>query len=396
MSISSCIFGFSAKLYIKMKKIWSIAKWEFFERLKNRLFLITLVAAPLLVVAVGAAAGLMAESNLSYTKVVGVKISDHQSFSLIAEELEKIQTEDGQPAFLSVYIKDKNNEIVTDAFVDISKNENNLVIRIVRGLTISDVEVNQIKNAVQTGIYESIIPEENLPKVSFLNEELKDGNNSQENFNQFFFTSFAFLFLFIVVVVFSGTNFVRALIEEKTTHINEILLSSSSPKEILFGKYFGLIFIGLLQTFFWFVISFIFFNSSSFSLMQQPNYIILLVYFVLGYLLYTSIFLSAGSLVSSETESQQVTTLVSLFLLLPIVLSAQILIAPDSFLSTIFTYFPLSTSPVMLIRANVSQIQTIDFLITIVLQLATIFVIMSWASKYFARGLTQFEKKKRK
>lgn len=381
-----------------MKKIWSIAKWEFLERLKNRLFLITLITAPLLVVAVGAAAGLMTETNLSYTKVVGVKISDSQYFKYIADELESYSTEDNQPAFLAVSVADDNFDKTTNAFVNVNKTKNFFDIKVYRGFSISNTELNQIKSAVQTGIYKSEISKNNLelPVIHFVYDELNDNQSTTGNFDRIFFTSFAFLFLFIVVVVFSGTNFVRALIEEKSTHINEILLSSSTPKEILFGKYFGLILIGILQTLFWFGISFIFFKNNSILLSQQPNYILLLTYFVLGYLLYTSIFLSAGALVSSETESQQVTTLVSLFLLVPIVISAQILIAPDSILSTVFTYFPLTTAPVMLIKINLLHISLMEILITIFLQLGTVFLIMSWSSKYFARGLTQFEKKKRK
>jgi len=379
-----------------MEKIWSIAKWEFLERLRNRLFLITLVVAPLMVVTVGAAAGLMAESNLSYTKVVGVKISDHNIFSLISEELENYTTNDGQPAFIAVSVNRKDDNIITDAFANITNDKNNFNIKVFCGFTISDLELTQIKSAIQSGIYKSEISTDKSPSISFIKETTGTDKTTENDFNEFFFTSFAFLFLFIVVVIFSGTNFVRALIEEKTSHINEILLSSSSPLEILFGKYLGLVLIGFLQTIFWFVISFIFFQNSSILLSQQPNYILLLIYFVLGYLLYTSLFLSAGSLVSSETESQQVTSLVSLFLLLPIVLSAQILISPNSFLSVILTYFPLTTAPVMLIKVNISQIPVTDLIITILFQLVTIFFIMSVSSKYFARGLMQFEKKKRK
>lgn len=381
-----------------MKKIWSIAKWEFLERLKNRLFLITLIAAPLLVVGIGAAAGLMTETNLSYTKVIGIKINDSQYFKYIANELESHRTNDNQPAFLAVSVNDDNFDKTTDAFLNIDKTNNFIDIKVYRGYSISNTELNQIKNAVQIGIYKSEISGRNLnlPVLRFADDQLNNDQSEIKNFDQIFFTSFAFLFLFVVVVVFSGTNFVRALIEEKTTHINEILLSSSSPKEILFGKYLGLILIGILQTLFWFGISFIFFKNNSILLIQQPNYILLLTYFILGYLLYTSIFLSAGSLVSSETESQQVTTLVSLFLLVPIVISAQILIVPDSILSTIFTYFPLTTAPVMLIKINLLQIPLTEILITISLQFITVFVIMSWSSKYFARGLTQFEKKRRK
>ena len=386
-----------------MKKIWSITKWEFLERVKNRLLIITLIVAPLLVLTVGAAAGMLSQSNLDYTKVIGISTENQSYFSSITSELEKLTTKENQPAYIVIRLNDKGEvaNMMLDGQIEIAAEENAVNVTMFSKLSLSPIDIADIEKATELGIFKSSIQSGSgnvyLPVINITKEQkLAQETVQEDNFKEFFFSSFAFLFLFIVVVIFSGSNFVRALIEEKSTHINEILLSSTSSTEVLFGKYFGLLLIGLLQTIFWFGISYVFFSEGSFTLAATPNYLLLLIYFLLGYFLYTSIFLAFGAQISSENESQQITTLVSLFLLIPIILAGQVLVSPNSLLSTIFTYLPFTTAPLMLIKLNITDISLSEILITIALQLLTIFIVIKIASKYFARGLAQFDKRKRK
>lgn len=384
-----------------MKKVFAIAKWEFLEKVKNRLFMATLFIAPILIISISGIAGFFTESNLNYTKVVAVQTENQTYFNLISSELEKITETESQPSFFSIRLKsyDKQNSEFYDAVVIINEIDNSFNIDIHYALTLSPIELTKIKGIVESSILKGklIFEEDNtqFPSFSFSQKSLDENNVNEKNFHQFFMSSFAFLFLLIVVIIFSGSTFIRALLEEKSTHINEILLSSVSAKEILFGKYLGLIFIGLVQTIFWFGISYLVLTKTSISFHNEINYYLLIIYFLLGYLVYTSIFLAIGSQVSSENESQQITTLVSLFLIVPIVLSVQILIAPTSLLSNILTYFPLTTSPIMLIKLNLIDISISEILLTIIIQLCAIFIIISLASKFFAHGFAQLEKKKR-
>lgn len=384
-----------------MKKVLAIAKWEFLEKVKNRLFMATLFIAPILIISISGIAGFFTESNLNYTKVVAVQTQNQTYFDLIGSELEKITKTETQPSFITVRLKsfDKQNADFYDAVVIINEFENSYNIDIDYGLTLSPIELNEIKNAIESSILKGKLSfaDENiqLPKFSFSQNSFNENEINEKNFHRFFMSSFAFLFLLIVVIIFSGSTFIRALLEEKSTHVNEILLSSVSAKDILFGKYFGLILIGLVQTIFWFGISYFVLSKTSINFQNDVNYLLLIVYFLLGYLIYTSIFLAVGSQISSESESQQITTLISLFLIVPIVLSVQILVAPTSLLSNILTYFPLTTAPIMLIKLNLIDISISEIILTIIIQLCSIFIIISLASKFFAHGFSQFEKKKR-
>lgn len=384
-----------------MKKVFAIAKWEFLEKVKNRLFLATLFIAPILIISISGVAGFFTESNLNYTKVVGIQTENQNYFNLISSELEKITEPEKQPEFIAIRLKsfERRNEEFYDAVVNIIEYENAFNIDIQFNFTLSPIEIEKIKSTIESSILKSklisVNTKTNIPDFNFSQKSFNEDSISEKNFHQFFMSSFAFLFLLIVVIIFSGSTFIRALLEEKSTHISEILLSSVSAKEILFGKYLGLIFIGLIQTIFWFGISYLVLTRTSISFHNEVNYFLLVIYFLLGYLIYTSIFLAIGSQISSENESQQITTLLSLFLIVPIVLSVQILIAPTSLLSNILTYFPLTTSPIMLIKLNLIDISISEILLTIIIQLCSIFIIISFASKFFAHGFTRFEKKKR-
>ncbi len=383
-----------------MKKILAIAKWEILQRIKNRLFLATLLITPILVLGVGAASGYLSETGLDYTKVIGIKGAEQNLFSTLQKNFEKDRLKDGQPAFITINISKSENigSDMIDAIVSLLYRGETYQVSIKPALSISPQESERIKRIVESSIIENVLTNNNenaiVPSIHFLSSQ--DNDAGLNEFNKLFFTSFAFLFLLIVVVIFSGSNFVRAMLEEKSTHIIEILLSSSSPKNIIVGKYLGLIVIGLIQTVFWFGISYFFFSSGASDLSTAENYPLLVLYFGLGYLLYTSLYLAFGAQVSSEGESQQVTTLISLFLLIPIIVSTQILIAPDSLFSNILTYFPLTTAPIMLIKINITQVSISDILITICSQLLSVAIVFGISAKYLGDGLTQFSRKRRK
>lgn len=382
-----------------MKKIISIVKWEVFQRIKNRLFIVTLLVTPLLVLGIGAAAGFLSEKGIDYTKVVAIKNADKQLFSIISNNLGNDKLDDGQPSFIAVPIGEKSqlDKSLIDIIIELQNDGGGYSVNLSHGNYIVPKDVEKIKRIIITSISEHEVLKSNfsiqLPEVEF--HSPSDQSTNKSDFNEFFFTSFAFLFLLIVVVIFSGSNFVRALIEEKSSHIIEILLSSTSSSNIIIGKYFGLIVIGLIQTIFWFSISYLFFSKGSMSISVEQNYPLLILYFVLGYLLYTSIYLAFGAQVSSEAESQQITSLISLFLLLPIILSTQIILAPNSLFTSILTYFPLTSAPVMLIKINLTYIPFSEIFSTVLIQVVSIFIIFKLSSKYFAEGLSQLEKKKR-
>ena len=221
--------------------------------------------------------------------------------------------------------------------------------------------------------------------------EIFEHKTEAELVNQFY-DSFVLLILLLASILFSGGLFVRGLAEEKSNRIIEILLSSCKVNDILIGKIIGLSLLGLFQILIWillgytFLSNYIFINKADFLTLQ-------IVFFLLGYLFYTSIFVGLGSLVNSEYDSQQLTTNITVFLLVPIVLALQIIEYPNSVLAVTLSFFPLTSAPVMLLRFNTASIPNWQIVISIFSLIFFTGLFIFITSKIFGKGLLMFGEK---
>src|SRR6185312_12062681 len=140
-----------------------------------------------------------------------------------------------------------------------------------------------------------------------------------------FWTVFILGFAMYMVTMFYGMNVLRAVIAEKTSRIMEVLLSTVTPAELLGGKIFGVAAVGLTQVGIWIAAGAI---ASSPSLIAAAKILkganlsfatgaYFAVFFLFGYLLYSSLCAALGSTVNSEQEAQQFQFIV----MMPLILS---------------------------------------------------------------------------
>ena len=196
-----------------------------------------------------------------------------------------------------------------------------------------------------------------------------------------------------MMIIFSGGMLVRGILEEKSNRIIEVILSSATAKELLTGKILGLGFLGIFQLIVWVILGKLIAGNVIAELNLDSALILKLIYFTLGYYLYAAIFVGIGSAVSSEQEAQQLTTYISITLILPIVTSLQIIQQPASLLAQILSYFPLTASPVMLLRINIYSPPVWEIVSTLlILVLSTLFVILI-SSKIFKFGILSYGKR---
>ncbi|HKB85355.1 MAG TPA: ABC transporter permease, partial [Ignavibacteriaceae bacterium] len=123
------------------------------------------------------------------------------------------------------------------------------------------------------------------------------------------------------------------------------------------------------------------------------NIFIMLVYFILGFLFYTALFVGIGSIVTTEQEAQQITSYLSLVLVLPIAISASAIFNPDSLLVEILSFIPLTIPAIMLLKINVVNVPTAEILSTIIIMVASIYITIFAASKIFRIGILSYGKR---
>ncbi len=177
-----------------------------------------------------------------------------------------------------------------------------------------------------------------------------------------FVTAFAFVFLIYMSVIFYGQMIGRSALTERTSKTVEIMLSSVTPLELMFGKVFGKGVAGLLQYAFWIGLG-LFLSSvvaPQFDIrvpdaLTAGNLALLLVFFLGAFLLYAMGYAAIGAGSSDEQHMGQLGMPLLVMLIVPMVLISPIITAPDSTLTVALSIFPFTAPIVMLVRITVGS-----------------------------------------
>jgi ABC-2 type transport system permease protein len=216
-----------------------------------------------------------------------------------------------------------------------------------------------------------------------------------------FYVAYVLFFLMYMVVLLYGMNVARSIIEEKTSRIFEVLLSTIRPEEMLAGKIIGVGSVGLTQVAVWMIAAFVatasplaahFAGTSSISI-SATQVIFFIIYFVLGFVLYSSVAAALGAMTNSEQELQQLNMFLMMplffcMLMLPLVISN-----PNSPLARITSLIPFCTPLLMNFRVSLSMPQPWEIGLSVVLMIATIFAVLWVASRIYRVGILMYGKK---
>ena len=246
------------------------------------------------------------------------------------------------------------------------------------------------------------------------------------------------IFLFMFITMF-GSMVMSSVIEEKTSRVVEVLVSSVKSTELMFGKIIGVALVALTQFFLWIVLAGAIFTVGGGALMNKlggnPTELVstvggvsadqvtalaaapeladsgistvistlqnlpigqiiglFLIYFVFGYLLYASLFAAIGSAVESEGDTQQLQLPLTVPLMLAYIIALYAFRAPDSSIAFWGSIVPF-TSPVVMISRLPFGVPTWEIVLSLVLLVLT-FALCAWLSaKIYRVGILMFGKK---
>jgi len=239
----------------------------------------------------------------------------------------------------------------------------------------------------------------------------------------------AFGYLIMMFIIIYGNMVMRSVIEEKTSRIVEIIISSVKPFQLMIGKIVGTAFAGLLQFFIWAIIGLsLMFAASMFfgvnvgptakispELMQAaqqemagtaqiyikelwnlPIASILIgfvIYFIGGYFLYSSFYAAIGAAVDNQTDSQQFL----LPIIMPLILSVYVgfftvINDPHGTVAVVFSMIPL-TSPIVMLMRIPFGVPLWQIAISVTLLFATFFSVVWFAAKIYRIGILMYGKK---
>ena len=254
---------------------------------------------------------------------------------------------------------------------------------------------------------------------------LKIGKGSEKEVNPRLLSSLSMILglaIYLYVFLFS-VQVMRGVLEEKSNRIIELIISSVDPFKFMVGKITGVAMVGLTQLIIWILLTYgvlsIFAggndlqsgNSVSGFLnqridQQQLNQLLntvnsidfhiiiptFIFFFIAGYLLYSSMFAAIGSIVNHDDEVQQLSTIISIPLIIAIFVLSSTTNNPDSPLSFWFSMIPF-TSPVVMMGRIVHGVPIEQLLISACVLILTIIGFMWLSSKIYVTAILMYGKK---
>jgi ABC-2 type transport system permease protein len=399
-----------------MKKILTVAKWEFIEKIRTRSFIISLILTPLIITAFSVIPVLISENESDRTQAIGIIDPSGNFYRGFNDRFEEYSIDSNQPAYILINLYDRDKELSkikneADSLVIKGTIEGVLLIKDAAGAYSLEYRSLNTANLINTKRFERAFNEiqianyltsagimsgeaDELAKGSEINTVRLDqrGAESERGFLEIFFSSLIFIMLLVFIILSSGGMLIRSLVEEKSNRLIEIIVSSCKPGELLTGKMLGLSLLALVQLFIWLLLGLILTGAAIIPLTAFENILPMSVYFLLGFIFYTSLFVGIGSIVNTEQEAQQVTGYLTIILFIPILFAVSTIQNPDSAIVSALTYIPFTTPAIMLLKFNIKPVSLQEIIITTSIMLAAISLVISVSSKIFRIGILSYGK----
>ena len=422
-----------------MGKIGLIIEREYLNKVKNKAFILTTFLTPLIIVGFSLFIGYLVSVNNDTVKNISVvdqsgyftnslNNSDDLNFHFIndfdLEEAKLISKTKADYGLLFIPYYDDLNQIA-DSIMFISEDAPSIGI-------ISRIE-GKIERLLTNKNFENIgldIEKINKSKINInLYQESFEGEETtkMDGLIKIVFGMILGMLLYIFIFAY-GSMIMMSVIEEKTSRIVEIMISSVKPFQLMMGKILGTSLAGLTQFLVWtiLIVMFSYLMTSIFGIETSTQnselllsssgnmsmntealnmisafidlpltniFVAFLIYFIGGYLLYASLFAAIGAAVDNQTDAQQFVIPITIILVLALYVGIfTIPEDPNGTVAIIFSYIPF-TSPVVMLMRIPNGVPIYEQIISIIILYLT-FTLCIWvAAKIYRVGILMYGKK---
>jgi ABC-2 type transport system permease protein len=241
-----------------------------------------------------------------------------------------------------------------------------------------------------------------LTKPTEMKRNKLSDKGSQEDKGQNFVLAYILMMIIYTSTVLYGTTVMRGVIEEKQSRIVEVIISSVSPMQLMFGKVLGIGLVGLTQFSIWGLFAAILPTvlaglavTAGFNLPGMPISLIIyfVLFFILGYFLYATLYVIVGSIVSNEQDANQAQLPVVMLLIFAIVFASVILRDPNGQVATILSLIPFFAPILMFLRITVLTPPFWQILTSLLILVATILGSVWLAGRIYRVGILMYGKR---
>jgi len=225
-----------------------------------------------------------------------------------------------------------------------------------------------------------------------------------------FILAYIMAFLLYIALLIYGMQVMSSVVEEKTSRINEVLVSSLKPFQLLLGKVIGVGSAGLLQLGIWIGAGFLL-TRNRFAIASQlgvsaPDVanlpiptisadlvVVLLLFFFVGFFLYAAAYAAVGSMCSTIQETQQAAMPVTLVVAATFIAAFSLLQDPNGPLARVLSMVPLSAPVVIPVRYSQSPLGAAELLVSFALSVLGMLAVAWVAGRIYRIGILAYGKR---
>jgi ABC-2 type transport system permease protein len=399
-----------------MHNIWLIAKREYLERVRTKAFLISTILIPVLMGG-GIVGSIIAGGRAKSTSHIAIVSPDQQLATDLQSELQS-----GKDSSMTVEVISPGNDDTRkslDSMLEDKQIDGYLWItpaptsnaRPSFAYTPRSTADIATKGAITSSL-RTVLMRERLAHQGMVASDVDalmqpvevDTRQAGKNADTVssFVAIYVLFFLMYMVILLYGMNVARSIIEEKTSRVFEVLLATIKPEEMMAGKVIGVGSVGLTQVAVWLTTAVILTSTSLITSFAGGNIhvslnasqiIFFVVYFLLGYLLYSSIAAALGAMVNSEQELQQLNMILVMPLAACMFALSTVIPNPDGLSARIISLIPFCSPLIMYLRISLGHPSAKEVALSIALMIATIYAILWVASRIYRVGILMYGKK---
>ncbi|HYK10955.1 MAG TPA: ABC transporter permease [Gemmatimonadales bacterium] len=398
-----------------MNKIFAIVRREFIERVRQRWFWVMALLGPLLFGALMVIPALLIGSaSLKHIAIVDSSTQGLGKAIALQLDTSKVQSVQVLPGprvadSLMQVVSAKQLDgflLISDALVDSGKAE-------YRASNVSSFTTNnEIEGALRRvattvrltreGVDQAAIGRAYKVQLDMQTTKIANGKATGESAAQSFSLAYFMGIILYIAILLYGINVMSSVLEEKTTRIVEVLVSSVKPFELMLGKVIGVGAVSLFQFLIWGVAGRWLFSmrsklgadpsAASQSPFQVPHVsldtgLIFLAYFLGGFMLYSAMFAAVGAMSSNEQEARQAQQPVSMLLILSYISMFGMLNDPNSTYAVTLSMIPFTSPIAMPVRWAAGNLPIHEVIISLVLLVIGILAVTWVAARIYRVGI---------
>jgi ABC-2 type transport system permease protein len=430
------------------KKIFIVAKREFLERVRSRWFIIGTLAFPALITAAFGASVLMARTGPS-SSVRKIAIIDATGAGLGARVSRALMADSSLGGASGTDSVRPSVRVVSPAELPAAESAAMSAVRQPKNLvgylvlddstlkgvaaryagrnasSLSDIErlSSVLRQEVmmmrleREGVRQDIVGDLARNRLHLDTERVTDSGKGGSGISGALLGLGIGVLLFMSIMI-HGQTVMRGVLEEKTTRVAEVVISSVKPESLLGGKVLGVGAVGLTQITAWFgltiyALTFVMpimlkgtIASAAGAAAAPANpmtaamgglsvmlAVVAIIYFLIGFAFYATLYAAAGSMVNSEQEAQQAAVPVMILAMSTYLLVNPVMAAPSGKLAVVLSWLPWSSPIIMPMRMGLTSVSPMSIVGSMVVAIVGSVFAIWMSARIYRIGMLMYGKK---